>query len=304
MPSMYGWDCEVQTGPVMTSVSGGTLDNTMDVNTDDDEYTHEHTNEARCKIMKEPYCSLAWKRADQRRVEKLVKAEAKQRARQASCKRKNPSPTPEPSAQSLTAADKKPAELVVVPVMTQQMNKRFKIENDVMKQELEAMENVSSEHEQAFLHERQCYSNLMKNMGDYLDDHDKVEARAKEAEEKIVSLTKETEETKAQLVSSRNAGKMYRNENITLNEEVTYLVKNELAIEERTKVQRQTLLTKLAQAKKAEKSARNEVTEVWDQCKLARGDCVALRTQVKKLKQQLINLAGLAVPDSADALAE
>jgi hypothetical protein len=53
-----------------------------------------------------------------------------------------------------------------------------------------------------------------------------------------------------------------------------------------------------------EKSARNEVTEVWDQCKLARGDCVALRTQVKKLKQQLINLAGLAVPDSADALAE
>ena len=116
-----------------------------------------------------------------------------------------------------------------------------------------------------------------------------------------MSLTKETEETKAQLVSSRNAGKMYRNENITLNEEVTYLVKNELAIEERTKVQRQTLLTKLAQAKKAEKSARNEVTEVWDQCKLARGDCVALRTQVKKLKQQLINLAGLAVPDSADA---
>ena len=69
-------------------------------------------------------------------------------------------------------------------------------------------------------------------------------------------------------------------------------------------MQQKTLLTKLAQAKKAEKSARNEVTEVWDQCKLARGDCVALRTQVKKLKQELINLAGLAVPDSADALAE
>ena len=162
-----------------------------------------------------------------------------------------------------------------------------------MKQGLEAMENVSSEHEQAFLHERQCYSNLMKNMGDYLDDHDKVEARAKEAEEKIVSLTKETEEMKAQLVSSRNAGKMYRNENITLNEEVTYLVKNELAIEERTKVQRQTLLTKLAQAKKAEKSARNEVTEVWDQCKLARGDCVALRTQVKKMSPSVMNVMRL-----------
>lgn len=271
---------------------------------DDDDVTHEKLVEARCKATGHKFYPHAAKEADWRRVEKLLKAEAKKRARQASCKRKNPSPTPEPSAQSLTAADKKPAELVVVPVMTQQMNKRLKIENDVMKQELEAMENVSSEHEQAFLHERQCYSNLMKNMGDYLDDHDKVEARAKEADEKIVSLTKETEETKAQLVSSRNAGKMYRNENITLNEEVTYLVKNELAIEERNKVQRQTLLTKLAQAKKAEKSARNEVTEVWDQCKLARGDCVALRTQVKKLKQQLINLAGLAVPDSADALAE
>ena len=76
-------------------------------------------------------------------------------------------------------------------------------------------------------------------------------AKGKEAEEKIVSLSKETEETKAQLIRSRDAVKMYQNENITLNEEVTYLVKNELAIEERTKVQQKTLLTKLAQAKTA-----------------------------------------------------